>query len=66
LGLLKGVGVYFQDSGRRSDEDLLIMGSGMTTSFDMYYLKKVDANFTYPGGQLWDGEKLIEDKPVLS
>jgi hypothetical protein len=38
----------------------------MTTSLEMYQLKKVDTNFTYPGGPLWDGEKLVEDRPVLA
>ncbi|KAF2791623.1 lytic polysaccharide monooxygenase [Melanomma pulvis-pyrius CBS 109.77] len=37
---------------------------GMTTSQQMYNLKKLDSNFTYPGGPLWDGQKLIEDKPI--
>lgn len=24
----------------------------------------LDANYTYPGGDLWDGEKYVVDKPV--
>jgi hypothetical protein len=26
--------------------------------------RSIDANYTYPGGPLWDGEKLVEDKPI--
>ncbi|KAF2205228.1 hypothetical protein GQ43DRAFT_437244 [Delitschia confertaspora ATCC 74209] len=37
---------------------------GMTTSWSMYKLESIDANFTYPGGPLWNGEKLIVDKPT--
>ena len=38
---------------------------GMTTSMDMNRLQKIDENFTYPGGPLWNGVKLVEDKPVI-
>lgn len=31
---------------------------------DIFGKFKLDDNYTYPGGQLWDGEKLIDDKPI--
>ncbi|KAF2280138.1 uncharacterized protein EI97DRAFT_429896 [Westerdykella ornata] len=37
---------------------------GMVTSSEMANRLQLDANYTYPGGPLWDGEKFIEDKPV--
>jgi len=37
----------------------------MTTSLEMYRLQKIDESFTYPGGPLWDGVKLIDDKPII-
>lgn len=40
--------------------------SGMTTSLDMYNNKKIDDNYTYPGGPLWNGETLVVDKPDLT
>ncbi|KAH8593305.1 glycosyl hydrolase family 61-domain-containing protein [Bisporella sp. PMI_857] len=36
---------------------------GMETSRDMYYGNLVDEGFQYPGGPIWDGEKLVVDKP---
>lgn len=36
----------------------------MTTSSLMHANRKLDANYSYPGGPLWDGEKLIEEKMV--
>jgi len=38
----------------------------METSLEMYNGKKLDDNYEYPGGPLWDGEKLTVDKPVVS
>lgn len=38
---------------------------GILTSRDMLNMWSVDANFSYPGGPLWDGEKLVVDKPVI-
>ncbi|KAF2118757.1 glycosyl hydrolase family 61-domain-containing protein [Lophiotrema nucula] len=39
---------------------------GMTTTYEMYNMQSLDANYTYPGGDLWDGEKFVEDKPVAA
>ncbi|KAF2875390.1 glycosyl hydrolase family 61-domain-containing protein [Massariosphaeria phaeospora] len=38
---------------------------GMTTTMDMMENKKLDENYTYPGGPLWDGDKVLVDKPVV-
>ena len=38
----------------------------MTTSYEMYSTLSLDANYTYPGGDLWDGEKLVVDKPIVA
>ncbi|KAF2121249.1 glycosyl hydrolase family 61-domain-containing protein [Lophiotrema nucula] len=38
--------------------------TGMTTNYSMYELKKLEDGYEYPGGLLWDGEKLIVDKAV--
>ena len=27
--------------------------------------ERVDADYVYPGGPLWDGEKLAQDRPPL-
>ena len=39
--------------------------SGLVVSVEMYDEKKVDADYLYPGGPLWTGKELVEDKPVL-
>lgn len=31
----------------------------------MLNMQSVDANFTYAGGPLWNGETLVVDKPVM-
>jgi hypothetical protein len=36
----------------------------MTISRDMTSRQVVDKGYTHPGGPLWDGEKLVIDKPV--
>ncbi|KAK3319417.1 glycoside hydrolase [Apodospora peruviana] len=36
---------------------------GMTTSYEMYHFRTLDENYTYPGGPVWTGERLVEDKP---
>ncbi|KAF2691079.1 lytic polysaccharide monooxygenase [Lentithecium fluviatile CBS 122367] len=38
---------------------------GMTLSWEMGNQYSVDANYSHPGGPLWDGEKLVPDKPVI-
>ena len=49
----------------RSVSGMLNFEIGMTTSLEMYRLQKIDENFTYPGGPLWDGVKLVVDKPSI-
>ena len=44
---------------------LLIWIAGMTTSLEMYQMKKLDADYEYPGGGIWDGEAVVPDKPVV-
>jgi hypothetical protein len=36
---------------------------GMATTLQMYRSEVLDANYTYPGGKLWDGEKAVVDRP---
>jgi hypothetical protein len=33
---------------------------------DMYNGQSLDPEYTYPGGDLWDGDKFVVDKPVVS
>ncbi|KAF2004387.1 hypothetical protein P154DRAFT_572046 [Amniculicola lignicola CBS 123094] len=47
--------------GIKIPEDLQPKSQGMQTSLEMYNNQKVDEGYVYPGGPLWDGEKLIED-----
>lgn len=37
--------------------------AGMRTSLSMYRSESLDEGYVYPGGLLWNGEELIEDKP---
>jgi hypothetical protein len=37
----------------------------MTISRDMSNRLSVDADYTHPGGPIWDGEKLVPDAPIL-
>jgi hypothetical protein len=39
-------------------------GPGMETSVEMSQFEKIDEGYEYPGGPLWDGEKMVVDKPV--
>ncbi|KAF2684553.1 lytic polysaccharide monooxygenase [Lentithecium fluviatile CBS 122367] len=39
---------------------------GMQMSQGMHDSRKVDEGYVYPGGDLWDGEKLVVDKPDLT
>lgn len=36
---------------------------GLLVSVDMYDGKKLDPDFVYGGGPIWDGSKLKEDAP---
>jgi hypothetical protein len=38
---------------------------GLLVSLEMYIAKKLDAGYKYPGGPLWTGKELVEDKPVM-
>ncbi|KAF1973817.1 hypothetical protein BU23DRAFT_567922 [Bimuria novae-zelandiae CBS 107.79] len=38
---------------------------GTIMSEAMQSFQKVDVDYVYPGGPLWDGEKLIQDRPPL-
>ena len=38
---------------------------GILVSQDMYNNKKVDEDYVYPGGKLWTGKELVDDKPIL-
>ncbi|KAF2263084.1 hypothetical protein CC78DRAFT_605021 [Lojkania enalia] len=39
--------------------------TGMTTSLAMYRNTALDQDYEYPGGPIWDGEKLNTDKPAV-
>ncbi|CAG9988149.1 unnamed protein product [Clonostachys byssicola] len=45
--------------------DLNTTTPGMRTSLSMYRGESMDDGYTYPGGLLWTGEELVEDKPIL-
>jgi hypothetical protein len=38
---------------------------GMHESDDQSMQLSVDEDYVYPGGPLWDGENLVQDKPLL-
>lgn len=38
---------------------------GMTTNMAMGWGWALDPTYVYPGGPFWDGERLIEDKPMV-
>jgi hypothetical protein len=38
----------------------------MTTSYEHGVGLKVDEDYVYPGGDLWTGDKLVEDRPDLT
>lgn len=48
--------------GIKMPEDLSKTSAGMKVSYDQYLSRKVDMGYVYPGGPLWDGETLLEDK----
>ncbi|KAI1429620.1 glycoside hydrolase [Xylaria sp. FL1777] len=50
--------------GIRIPEDLSPSSPGMMVSEDMHYGRTIDEDFVYPGGPLWDGERLIVDRPI--
>ncbi|KAI1848649.1 hypothetical protein JX266_005508 [Neoarthrinium moseri] len=37
---------------------------GMAITLNMYRDKKIDEGYVYPGGPLWDGTTLVQDKPA--
>jgi hypothetical protein len=42
---------------------VLITTLGMAVSLEMYRRQKLDEEYVYPGGPLWDGTSLVQDKP---
>lgn len=38
----------------------------MAVTASMYRDETIDAAYVYPGGPLWDGESLAQDKPVAT
>ncbi|KAI9159064.1 putative endo-beta-1,4-glucanase D [Paramyrothecium foliicola] len=48
--------------GIRIPEDVSLKSPGMQVSLEQYNGKKVDEDYVYPGGPLWDGETLVEDR----
>ncbi|KAI1360587.1 glycoside hydrolase [Xylaria arbuscula] len=51
--------------GIRIPEEMSDTSPGMSQSQAMHEAKTVDTDWVYPGGLLWNGERLIEDRPVL-
>jgi len=37
----------------------------MVISGEMAGYLKIDEDYVYPGGPLWNGKELVEDKPLL-
>ena len=37
--------------------------TGIRTSLAMYREQKIDKDYVYPGGPLWDGVNLAQDRP---
>lgn len=37
----------------------------MNISYEMFIGERLDEDYEYPGGLLWDGEKSIVDKPEV-
>ncbi|KAM7185564.1 glycosyl hydrolase family 61 domain containing protein [Naviculisporaceae sp. PSN 640] len=53
--------------GIRIPEDIIDGTPGMPfVSLDMYRQATIDPGYHYPGGPLWDGEKLVQDRPDLT
>jgi hypothetical protein len=40
-----------------------MMCAGTLMSEAMQNFQKVDEDYEYPGGPLWDGKKLVQDRP---
>ncbi|CAI6340687.1 unnamed protein product [Periconia digitata] len=51
------------EGGVKIPEDLATGKPGTLMSRDMQNFQKVDEDYEYPGGPLWDGEKLVQDRP---
>ncbi|KAI0406777.1 glycoside hydrolase [Xylaria palmicola] len=49
--------------GIRIPEDMSPNSPGMMATEDMRYGRAIDEGYIYPGGLLWDGEKLVVDEP---
>ncbi|KAF1994663.1 hypothetical protein P154DRAFT_613009 [Amniculicola lignicola CBS 123094] len=64
LNIVSGSKVAFPQ-GVKIPEIFSPEAPGMTTSWEMVNNMQLDDNYTYPGGPLWDGERLIVDEPVI-
>lgn len=42
-----------------------LTSEGMAITASMYGDKTIDESYVYPGGPLWDGESLVQDKPTV-
>jgi hypothetical protein len=51
--------------GIKLPRDVIHFSPGMTWSQAMADGKQVDEGWVYPGGPLWDGEGLVEDRPIV-
>ncbi|KAM7218615.1 Glycosyl hydrolase family 61 domain containing protein [Rhypophila decipiens] len=53
--------------GIRIPEDIVEGTLGMQlASLEMYRQQTIDPGYYYPGGMLWDGEKMVQDRPDLT
>ncbi|KAK9771610.1 putative Glycoside hydrolase [Seiridium cardinale] len=51
-------------AGINIPEDLSHTSPGMAVTLSMYSDESIDDDYSYPGGPLWDGIELVQDKPV--
>ena len=49
--------------GIKIPEGLSKESPGMSTSLAMYRQEVIDEGYVYPGGKLWDGERVVQDGP---
>ncbi|ETS73783.1 hypothetical protein PFICI_14729 [Pestalotiopsis fici W106-1] len=50
--------------GIKIPEALQHTSPGMSSTLSMYRFQSLDADYVYPGGPLWDGVNVVQDKPV--
>jgi len=53
-------------AGIKIPEDFSHASPGMATGLDMNRQLSVEPQYVYPGGPLWNGETLVQDKPPLN